>query len=251
MNGWVKIHRRMLENPVCCKDTEYLAVWIFLLLNAAHTETPFLFNGKKIMLQAGQLVTCKPTIAQKLGISESKIFRILTLFESEQQIEQQITRHGRLITLLSWAEYQEDERQTERQLNDNRTTTERQVNANKNIKNVRTKEVKNKDLKELPEKKNFADLVTLTDEEYKKIVAKVGGETEAAELIEILNNYKASSGKKYKSDYFTLLGWPLDRYNENLEKKARRSVGGYSGSKKQNDILGEIAKARNNFDEGV
>ena len=133
--GWVKIHRKILENPVVCKDSDYLSVWIFLLLNATHKELPFMFNGNKIILQPGQLVTCKKNISFKLSVNESKIFRILKLFESEQQIEQQITRHGRLVTLLNWKDYQKDERQNEQQMNDNRTTNEQQVNANKNVKN--------------------------------------------------------------------------------------------------------------------
>jgi len=133
--GWVKIHRKLLDNPVVCKDTDYLAIWIFLLLNATHKEMPFMFNGKKIILKPGQLITCKSSICSKLSVNESKIFRVLKLFESEQQIEQQITRHGRLVTLLKWSDYQQDERLNEQQVNDQRTTSERLVNANKNVKN--------------------------------------------------------------------------------------------------------------------
>ena len=44
-NGWIKLHRKLLDNPVVMKDSDHLAVWIYLLLNASHTEYPVLFGG--------------------------------------------------------------------------------------------------------------------------------------------------------------------------------------------------------------
>ena len=36
--GWIKLHRELLDNPVVTKDNDYLAVWIYLLLEATHSE---------------------------------------------------------------------------------------------------------------------------------------------------------------------------------------------------------------------
>ena len=142
----------MLDNPVVCKDSEYFAVWCYLLLNATHKEQPVLFKGKKIILKPGQLITGRIKIAEHFKISESKVQRILKSFESEQQIEQQISNKNRLITILKWNLYQCGEQQIEQQVNNNRTTTEhqadnnrttteQQLNTNKNDKN--DKNVKN------------------------------------------------------------------------------------------------------------
>lgn len=148
MEGWIKIHRKILENPIICKDSDYLAVWIYLLLNATHKEIPALFKGKKIILQKGQLITGRKSIASQLKISESKIFRIINDFKSEQQIEQQTSNKNSLISILNWDKYQNIEQQNEQQMNNKRTTDEQQVNTNKNVKNV--KNVRNiyKDLSE-------------------------------------------------------------------------------------------------------
>ena len=59
MDGWVKIHRKILDNPIVCKDSDYLAVWVYLLLNATHQEYDTLFKGKRMTLQKGQLITGK------------------------------------------------------------------------------------------------------------------------------------------------------------------------------------------------
>lgn len=135
MEGYIKVYRNILDNPVVCKDSEYFAVWCYLLLNATHKEKQVLFAGKKITLKAGQLVTGRIKIAEHFKISESKVQRILKCFESEQQIEQQISNKNRLITILHWDLYQYSEQQIEQQLNNKRTTTEQQVNTNKNVKN--------------------------------------------------------------------------------------------------------------------
>lgn len=137
MEGWIKLHRKVLDNPIVCKDSDHIAVWMYILLNATHKEYPVVFSGNKIILQPGQLITGRKVIAEKFKISESKVQRILKVFESEQQIEQQNGNKNRLISILSWSEYQSSEQQDEQLLNNKRTTTEQQLNTNKN---VRTKE---------------------------------------------------------------------------------------------------------------
>ena len=129
--GWIKLHRKLLDNPVTMKDADHLAVWIYLLLNASHNEHPALFKGEKITLKPGQLITGRKSIALTLHIDESKVERILKSLKSEQQIEQQTSSKNRLISITNWEFYQ----QSEQQVNNKRTTSEQQVNTNKNIKN--------------------------------------------------------------------------------------------------------------------
>ncbi|MEK5167133.1 hypothetical protein NYE69_33165 [Paenibacillus sp. FSL R5-0527] len=152
MDGWIKLHRKTLENPVVCKDSDHIAVWAYLLLNATHKEYPAIFAGDKILLQPGQLITGRKAIAEKFNISESKVQRILKSFEIEHQIEQQGSNKNRLISIVSWSDYQSDEQQYEQPVNNKRTTTEQQVNTNKNVKNV-----KNKRTKELKDNTAFED----------------------------------------------------------------------------------------------
>lgn len=133
--GWIKLHRCLLRNPIVMKDADYFAVWGYLLLKATHTEYPVLFKGEKIYLQPGQLITGRKKIASDLHISESKVFRILNDYKSEQQIEQQTSNRNSLISIVNWELYQGSEQQDEQQMNNKRTTDEQLVNTNKNIKN--------------------------------------------------------------------------------------------------------------------
>ena len=135
--GYIKLYRKMLQNPIVCKDSDYLSVWIYLLLSATHTEYPERFKGEKIMLKPGQLITGRKRISEKFSISESKVTRIINKYISEQQIEQQTSNENRLITIVNWHEYQGNEQQEEQPVNNERTTSEQPVNTYKNIKNVR------------------------------------------------------------------------------------------------------------------
>ena len=69
-------------------------------------------------------------------------------------------------------------------------------------------------------KTQFAEFVSLTNAEYEALVAKLG-EQGAGRCIELLDNYKGQSGKKYQSDYRAILNWVVGRYEEE-QKKAHR-----------------------------
>jgi hypothetical protein len=69
-----------------------------------------------------------------------------------------------------------------------------------------------------PEKIKYADFVSLTNDEYSSLVAKLG-DAGAKRCIEILDNYKGATGKKYKSDYRAILNWVVNRYEEEQYKK--------------------------------
>lgn len=140
MEGWIKLYRKILDNPINCKDSDYFSVWIYLLLNATHTEYDTVFKGERITLKSGQLITGRKAIAEKFKIDENKVQRILKTLEKQHQIEQQTSNQNRLISILNWNEYQEERHQTEQQVNNERTTSEQRVNTNKNDKNIKNEE---------------------------------------------------------------------------------------------------------------
>jgi molybdopterin-biosynthesis enzyme MoeA-like protein len=134
-NGWIELHRNMLENPIVMKSAEHCAIWTCLLLLATHKEMDVIFDGKKITLKPGQFITGRKSLASlyNKGLSESKVQRILKDFENEHQIEQQTCTRNRLITIVNWNEYQKIEQAIEQRVNNKRTTTEQQLNTNNNV----------------------------------------------------------------------------------------------------------------------
>lgn len=195
-NGWVKLHRKMLDNPIIMKDAEHLAVWMYLLLNATHAEYPALFKGKKIILQPGQLITGCISIGNQLSISESKVRRTLNDFICDGQIDRQTSNKNSLITVLNWDLYQNFDGQNDTQVTDKRRTTDGQVTTNKknkNVKNVKN-EINYSDIPELNEailefiKFRKSAKKPMTDKAISLMIGKLNKlSSNANEQIDIIN----------------------------------------------------------------
>lgn len=128
-NGWVKIYRKMLDNPVITKSFAHMGIWLYLLLHAAHKETDVLFSGKRFTIQAGQLVTtrsklCSLTLEERL--TPRQVRTILEDFEREKQITKESrngTGGGMIITITRWADFQTDGRLATELINGRATVT--------------------------------------------------------------------------------------------------------------------------------
>ena len=160
MKGYLKLHRQIVDNPVVYKDAEYLAIWIDLLIHAQFHECEAVFGGEKITLKPGQLITGRKKIAKRLGVSESKVQRVLKCYESEHQIEQRTDHQCRLITIVSWDKYQFVEQGDEQRLNNERTTSEQRVNTIQEYKNIRNKELLSYAENEVEKGQPFRDPIT-------------------------------------------------------------------------------------------
>lgn len=136
--GWIKLHRKIRDNPIYEKG-DYFRVWIELLLLANHSEeTSFIWNNKKQILKRGQLLTGENKLSKKLRISRNTVHRILEYLKNEHQIEQQATNRFSIITIVNWDCYQINEQQNEQLVNSQRTASEQPVNTFKNDKKEET-----------------------------------------------------------------------------------------------------------------
>lgn len=142
--GYIKIYRKIWDNPIVTKDPDHLAIWIFLLTEAKYEQQKSLLGGKTVLLNPGQFTIGRQQISTTTKVNESKVQRVLKSFEIEHLIEQQTTSRNRLITIVNWREYQSSEQQNEQQVNNKRTTTEQQLNTPEEGKKERRKEGKNK-----------------------------------------------------------------------------------------------------------
>lgn len=86
-----------------------------------------------------------------------------------------------------------------------------------------------------PDKKKYAEFVSMEEREYQNLIDKYG-EKATKKFIELLDNYKGSSGKAYKSDYRAILNWVVDKAQKEYPKLFAA----------QNDVPDD---GRNPFDE--
>ena len=76
-----------------------------------------------------------------------------------------------------------------------------------------TREKPKRKAKAKPDKKKYADYVSMAEEEYGKLVNEYGSEA-VRRMVEVLSNYKGATGKQYKSDYLAILNWVVKRVKE-------------------------------------
>lgn len=88
---------------------------------------------------------------------------------------------------------------------------------------------KEEDKDKVKDKVKYGDDVFLTEAEYQKL-CNSQGQIIANKCIVKLDNYKGSTGKKYKSDYKAILNWVLDEVKK----------GGNNGADKQQAIRGSV-----------
>ena len=129
--GWVAIHRK-LKDKGYYKDSEVVHIWLHLLLSVNHKPNEFIFNGETRIIETGQMITGRKSIAEATGINEHKVDRSLELLERMGQIKQLKTTKNRLIIILNWEKYQTSEQQVSNKL----ATSEKQVSTNINVNNI-------------------------------------------------------------------------------------------------------------------
>ncbi len=128
--GWIKLYRKLQEKGYY-KKSQYVHLWVHLLLSANHEKKEFMWNKEIIIIKEGQLLTGRDKLAEETGINRSTIENILKLLENEHQIEQQKTTKFRVITILNWKTYQTDDKKSSNRV----ATKEQQSSTNKNVKN--------------------------------------------------------------------------------------------------------------------
>lgn len=96
------------------------------------------------------------------------------------------------------------------------------ININKNIINNKDNRKRGSKGKKEEEKIHFAEFVSMTNAEYDKLVSTYGKDF-ADQCINSLDNYKGSTGKKYKSDYRAILSWVIDKVKQRTQTQRRRN----------------------------
>ena len=144
MQGWIKLHRKIAENPIW-QDKPFSRgqAWVDLLIMANHDDNEFLFDGKLVEVEKGSLITSELKLMNRWGWSKSKLRYFLFTLESQQMIVKNTDRKKTTITICKYCDYQISET-TEKPLKDHRKTTERPLkDTNKNEKNEKNEKNNN------------------------------------------------------------------------------------------------------------
>ena len=103
-NVWVKLPREILNSEVIFKDSDHLAVYIFLLLNAVFEDGMLRvsFNGEYHTLSAGEVITSVREISNFTKVEKMKVHRILRKLRDEKIIDT-VSKHDKtLVVIRGW-----------------------------------------------------------------------------------------------------------------------------------------------------
>lgn len=96
-------------------------------------------------------------------------------------------------------------------------------------------------------KVSYAEFVSMTEDEYAKLV-KAHGQENTQRMIDKLNNQKGAKGITYKSDYRAILSWVVEWLNEQNAKRGADTAYGRSNPNWQD--FGTTFRASGGFRSG-
>lgn len=140
--GWIKLHRKLLENPIFNSE-KGLKVWIWCLLSANHQENFCVIGRQKLLIKKGQFIMGGIKAEQLLGIARTTIYNWLNFLQKEGMIDIKKTNKYTIITIPNWDKHQENGHQIDNKLTSKKhqIDTNKKDNKEKNDKNTGNEQV--------------------------------------------------------------------------------------------------------------
>ena len=137
MQGWIKIHRQLLEWE-WYDDINVTRLFLHILLKANHKSK----NYKGEIVKVGEHLTSRDILSKETGLTVRQIRTAITKLKSTNELTIKSSRQGTKIQVVNYKKYQvqTNEKTTKRPTSDQQTTT------NKNVKNEKKKKNKQKNL---------------------------------------------------------------------------------------------------------
>lgn len=108
MDGWIKLHRKLLTSKTWhCMDAEGKVILITILLRASHAVTRWQITASKTaVLNPGELFITYRTFAVKCGVSTKKLGTVLQQLAGLEFLTMRKNKDGTIISICNWYSYQ-------------------------------------------------------------------------------------------------------------------------------------------------
>lgn len=199
MEGWIKIHRKIVQHEIW-NDVTTFRLFMLLLLKATHQDIVV----KGVNIKRGQYLRSYSKLAEDLEykegrglkkVSKSTILRCIKKLVSEEIVSISETEHGTLFTILKYEEYQgfEQHQETEHR-------TDNKPNAERTRNEVGTNPEQEQEQKNNNNKKNIKDNTCKRD---KRIYKDDSDEMKLVEffVLEIRKNDESFKGPSNKQTW--------------------------------------------------
>lgn len=134
MQGWIKLHRKILTSNIF-QNEKLLKVFIYCLTKASHAHHKQTVGRQIVDLEPGQFVFGRRKAALELDMKESTVRDYINVLKSDNVISVNSTNKFSVITIANWTFYQEEKENTDSKSDNKPPTKGQQTNTNKNGKN--------------------------------------------------------------------------------------------------------------------
>jgi hypothetical protein len=149
--GWIKLHRQLLESEVFASE-KALKIWVWILLKANFKNrfVPLRIGAGQSVVEIGrgQLLFGRFSAEDELGINGSTIYKWIKKMEQSKMITIKSNSHYTIITVCKYDDYNQEEdtevTTIEQPSNNTVTTEEQHGNTPKKEKNVKKEKNNNK-----------------------------------------------------------------------------------------------------------
>ena len=219
MQGWIKLHRQLLESTVFDNE-RLLKLWVWCLLKATHREHDQLVGRRTVKLQPGQFIFGRKKAALALGYPESTVWEYMQLLQSMGNVNIKSNNKYSVVTLTQWALYQSDEPDSDSKTDNRSTTDQQQIDTNKNVENEKNEKKDTVPYEEIKERYNstctrLPQVKKLSSERKKHIKARykeLGSIEEVQSLFDRVAESNFLSGDNNRS-WKANLDWIMNENN--------------------------------------
>jgi len=154
MEGWVRVWRKVLDNPLWTeRPFSKGQAWVDLILLANHKDKQLLLGNTVVIIQRGQLHTSELNLSKRWGWSRKKTRAFLSLLDNQKMATSKGTTKGTTVTIENYSDYQDcgtaqdttEDTAQEHQKNIKRTTKGTQT-IKKECNNEKNERKENKDI---------------------------------------------------------------------------------------------------------
>lgn len=135
MDGWISLHRKILENPIFQK-AELLQLFIYCILKANHKPNRIVFNGKEMVVGRGQFITGRDALSREIKAKSTTTWKRLKVLENLQILNIKSNNKFSLVTVVNYGFYQSNLEESDSKSDNKGTTREQQRDTNNNDNNV-------------------------------------------------------------------------------------------------------------------
>lgn len=148
MQGWVKVHRKLMDNPIW-SDSNYIKLWLYCLMKAAHKENDMLIGNQVVKVGRGQFVTGRDSLEKDMNrgvkpsnrLSALSWWRYLKNLENMGMLNIKSNNKYSVVSIDNYELYQsidsQSDQQDDQEMNIKCSADDQQLITNKNVKNVK------------------------------------------------------------------------------------------------------------------